>query len=575
MTDPSLDEAVRLHNAGKLREAEAIYRRVLQQQPANAVALHMLGVLAAETGHPVEAEQLVRRAVTLAPDYANAHSNLALILNTLGRHADAIAPAKRAVALLPRSADAHQNLGVALMGSGDLDGAIASLKAVLTLDPNHLHALTNLVTAMLLNGDVSEAVSLYRRAVDVAPSDVRLQDELVFYMQFDPHCDAAMLGAELRRWWQRHGAPLPRPTSYANDRDPMRKLRIGYVSPHFGDHVVGFNMLPLLQRHDRSQFEVTLYSNHPEHVETTKRFMAAADRWRDVAAMSDEQLARQIHDDGIDILVDLALHMPGNRLPVFARQPAPIQVSFAAYPASAGLETIRYRLTDPLLDPAGDDVLYLPSFWCYQPTGDEPAVNELPALRSGAVTFGCLSDSRKINDDVLRLWARVMRELPKSRLVLLLEKNHGSRRVLDLLAREAFDSSRVQWAPFTLRPSYLAYYHQIDLMLDTWPYNAHTTALDAAWMGVPTVTLIGQSAVGRAGLSQLTNLGLTELAAKDAEAFVRIAVKLANDRPRLAKLRATLRERMQESPICDAASITRAMETNYREIWKRFCGEPR
>jgi predicted O-linked N-acetylglucosamine transferase (SPINDLY family) len=267
--------------------------------------------------------------------------------------------------------------------------------------------------------------------------------------------------------------------------------------------------------------------------------------------------------------------MPGNRLPVFARQPAPLQISFAAYPASAGLETIQYRLTDAILDPIGDGALYLPSFWCYQPTGDEPAVNELPALQSDLITFGCLSDARKINDDVLRLWARVMRELPTSRLVLLLEKGHGTKRVLDVLARELIELSRVQWMPFTIRPSYLAYYHQIDLMLDTLPYNAHTTALDAAWMGVPTVTLLGQASLGRAGLSQLTNLGLTELAAKDAEEFVRIAVELANDQPQLARLRATLRERMRSSPICDATGIARAMETNYREIWKQSCDQPR
>jgi predicted O-linked N-acetylglucosamine transferase (SPINDLY family) len=575
MTDPSMDEALQLHDAGKLREAEAIYRRVLQQEPANAVALHMLGVLAVETGHPIEAEKLVRRAVTLRPDYANAQCNLALILNILNRHADAIAPAKRAVELSPRSADAHQNLGFALMGSGELHAAVLSFEAALTIDPNHLHALTNLATAMLLNGGISEAVELYRRAVDLAPRDVRLHDDLVFFMQFDPRCDAAQIRVELRRWWERHGAPLPRPSSYANDRDTLRKLRIGYVSPHFRDHVVGFNVLPLLERHDRSQFEITLYSNHPERSKTAARFLAVADRWRDIVAMNDEQVAGQIRDDGIDILVDLALHMPGNRLPIFARQPAPLQISFAAYPASAGLETIQYRFTDGMLDPVSDDGLYLPSFWCYQPTGDEPAVNVSPALQSGVITFGCLSDSRKINDEVLRLWAQVMREVPASRLVLLLEKGHGTKRVIDVLARESIDSSRVQWLPFTIRPSYLAYYHELDLMLDTLPYNAHTTALDAAWMGVPTVTLIGQSSVGRAGLSQLTNLGLTELAAKDAEEFVRIAVELANHRPRLAKLRASLRERMQKSPICDAAGIARAMETNYREIWRRWCEQTR
>ena len=254
-------------------------------------------------------------------------------------------------------------------------------------------------------------------------------------------------------------------------------------------------------------------------------------------------------EDRIDILVDVTLHMARNRLPVFARKPAPVQVTFAGYPGTTGLSTIDYRLTDPYLDPprprrrlyAERSVRLPDTFWCYDPLDSQPAVNALPALARGIVTFGCLNNFCKVNAVVLKLWAKVLKAVQRSRLTLLADEGTHCRHTLEVLAAEGVDRDRVKFVGHQPRPHYLRYYHGLDIALDTVPYNGHTTSLDALWLGVPVVTLVGPTVVGRAGLSQLTNLGLPGLIARSAEEFVGIAAGLAGDLPRLAGLRATLR----------------------------------
>jgi predicted O-linked N-acetylglucosamine transferase (SPINDLY family) len=350
--------------------------------------------------------------------------------------------------------------------------------------------------------------------------------------------------------------------------------------------VVGLNLLPLFRAHDHRQLEIFCYADviRPDHL--TQRFQAHADVWRNLLGQTDDQVAQLVREDRIDVLVDLALHTAYNRLLVFARKPAPVQVSFAGYPASTGLPAIDYRFTDPYLDPpaldysdSAEELVRLPdSFWCYDPLTDEPAVNSLPAHANGFVTFGCLNNFVKINDRVLALWAQVLRAVEGSRLLLLAPEGHFRRHTLERLEQLGISAARVVFVAHQPRPRYLELYHGIDLMLDTFPYNGHTTSLDALWMGVPVVTLVGGTTVGRAGLSQLTNLGLPELAAQAPEEFVRIAVQLAGDLPRLAGLRATLRERMQSSPLMDAPRFARGIEAAYRTMWHRWCarsGPPR
>ena len=286
-----------------------------------------------------------------------------------------------------------------------------------------------------------------------------------------------------------------------------------------------------------------------------------------------------VRQDKIDILVDLALHSANNRLLAFARKPAPVQVTWCGYPGTTGLSTIDYRLTDPHLDPPGDnDSCYseqsfrLPdTFWLYDPLIDPLPVNDLPALSNGFITFGCLNNFCKVNDGVLNLWANVLREVSRSRLLLMAP--HGQTRddILKKLKTHGIEEPRVEFANRQLRKYYFQSYNRIDLCLDTMPYNGHTTSLDACWMGVPTITLIGKTVVGRGGWSLLSNLRLTELAARTPEECIEITRQLAGNLPKLQELRSTLRERMQASPLMDGKRFARNLEEAFREMWRKWC----
>lgn len=295
--------------------------------------------------------------------------------------------------------------------------------------------------------------------------------------------------------------------------------------------------------------------------------------------MDDARLAEMIHQDKVDILFDLSQHSADNRLPVFARRPAPVQASFAGYPAGAGLEAIGYRISDKYLEGgllSGDSasherIFLIDSFWCFAPCGINLAVNDLPAKQSGTVTFGCLNNFCKINEPVLALWAQVLRRVKDSRLVILCPPGSQRQGTLKVLARHGVEATRVEFVEPLPRQGYLELYHRLDLVLDTFPYNGHTTSLDALWMGVPVVSLAGESPVSRAGLSQLSNLGLQQFAAQTEEEFVNVATGWAGDQLQLAHLRATLRGRMEASALMDAPRFARQIEDACRQMWRDWC----
>jgi predicted O-linked N-acetylglucosamine transferase (SPINDLY family) len=311
----------------------------------------------------------------------------------------------------------------------------------------------------------------------------------------------------------------------------------------------------------------------------TRQMQDQVQHWRTIAGRTDSQVAAMIREDRIDILVDLAMHAAHNRLLVFARKPAPVQVTWLSYPGSTGLSTIDYRLTDPHLDPPAlnethysEQSIYLPeSFWCFDPLDTQPAVNASPCAQTGIITFGCLNNFSKINDGVLSLWATLLKTVSNSRLMLLTPEGSARGRVLDRLTASGIGADRVEFASKQPLLEYRRTYHRIDIALDPFPCGGGTTSCDALWMGVPVVTLTGKTAVGRAGASILANAGLPELIAASGEEFVRIAADLANNQPRLAELRATLRQRLEASPLMDAPRFARNMEAAYRRMWREWC----
>jgi len=428
-------------------------------------------------------------------------------------------------------------------------------------------------------GQLDEAIAAYRRALELKPEHPGMHSNLVYTLHFHPDYTAQAIAGEQQRWNRQFGEPLKQfILPHANDRSPERPLRVGYVSPDFRQHVVGRNLMPLFEGHDRRNFEIFCYAGVVRPDSLTEEFRRRARQWRSTVRVGDEALAEMIRRDGVDILVDLTQHMEGNRLPMFARQPAPIQVSFAGYPDSTGLEAIEYRISDPYLeagiaDEGGgrrEQVCLIDSFWCYDSRGVEVEVNGLPARESGVLTFGCLNNFCKVSARALRLWARVLGRVADSRLVMRSAGGSHRQRTLEFLEREGIAARRVEFVKSCPQREYLELYHKLDIVLDTLPYNGHTTSLDALWMGAPVVSLAGETPVSRAGLSQLTNIGLPELVAYSEEDYVRIAVELAGNLPRLAALRATLRARMQASPLMDAPRFARNVETAYRSMWERW-----
>jgi protein O-GlcNAc transferase len=435
-------------------------------------------------------------------------------------------------------------------------------------------------------GDLDAAVTAYRQALTLDPDFADAHSNLLLCLHYRPDVDAAELFAEHQRWGEQHGAPLAAMiATHANARDPKRRLRIGYVSPDFRAHSVSHFIAPVLAHHERRHFEVYCYYNAHQVDATTERLKGLADHWRNIAHLTDAEVAALIGQDGIDILVDLAGHTAHNRLLLFARKPAPIQVTYLGYPDTTGLATIDYRLTDALTDPPGASerfhtealVRLSQGFLTYQPSAESPPVNALPTLGGDQITFGSFNNAAKLNTAVIALWAQILRALPHAHLILKaaqLGDADTAERFRQRFAEHAIAPERLQiLGAFASEGDHLKAYHGIDIALDPFPYNGTTTTCEALWMGVPVITLAGQTHAGRVGLSVLTQAGLSELITPTPEAYVERAIELAKDLPRLQALRQGLRARLAASALCDAHGFTQALETAYREMWERYCSE--
>jgi protein O-GlcNAc transferase len=569
-----------LHDKGQLDEAIAAFRRVIQLQPDHVQAYGNLGGVLGEQRQTDEAIASLRHAILLQPRFTEAYRNLATALREKQHLDEAIAQYQRILELQPNSPDVHFSLAMLQREQGRIEEATAACRASLKLMPNVAETHSTLGILLKDEGRLADSIEAYRRAMELKPEDARIHANFLYTILFDPSFNATAILHEHQQWNQRYAAPLAQGIEpHRNSPDPHRRLRIGYVSCDFRNHVVGRNIQPLFAHHDHSKFEIYCFSNVTRPDARTPEFQKLADKWHDIAAINDEELAKRVRDEQIDILVDLTLHMGGSRLLAFARKPAPVQVTFAGYPGTTGLTTIDYRLTDPYLDPSGmGDEFYseqsfrlAETFWCYDPLDAETTVNELPAIAAGHITFGCLSNFCKINDQVLSLWAKVLLATPKSKFLLMTPPGLVWDRVVNRLIERGISADRLEWVGHQTRHDYLQLYNRLDIGLDTLPYNGHSTSLESLWMGVPVITLPGSTVVGRAGVSQLSNLQLLELIAPTPDRFVEIAAELAADLPRLKNLRSTLRQRMQASPLMNAPRFARNIEAAYRQMWQTWC----
>jgi predicted O-linked N-acetylglucosamine transferase (SPINDLY family) len=580
LAEASFNLGVLLEQRGDLAAAIACFERAAELKPELPTVGQRLDGLRDRLGRAKRAQAGKGSDAPIERDSADLLVQLANTLSRQGRNEDAVRLFQRAVELRPKAVDLLTNLGLALMALQRMEEATASLRRALAIDPDVPETLCNLGNALIYCGMHEEGVAAYRRALAVSPRP-EFHSSLLFFLPFCPGYDENAIREETRLYGERLktrlGSAPPAPT---NDRDPERRLRVGYINGHFRDHCQTLFLSPLLSAHDRERFEIFCYSSTINPDKWTARYRSLADGWRSIADVGDEAATQQIREDRIDVLVDLGMHMDCGRLPILARKPAPVQMCWLAYPGTTGVEAIDYRVTDGYLDPPDHDervyaersIRLRDTFWCYSPLMDPiPEVAALPAQREGRITFGCLNNFLKVNAEVLALWACVLREVPDARLVLLIPQGEARHRVRDQLEKHGVDRGRLDLIDRMPRAQYLAQYSRIDIALDTFPYNGHTTSLDAWWMGAPVVTLVGKTVVGRAGLSQAMNLGLPELVAHSPDEFVAIAAGLSRDRVRLSDLRAGLRARMEGSPLMDAARFARNMEAEYRNAWRRWC----
>ncbi len=580
---------------GFTRDLEIEYRRIWQSwcqspqkgaisatNPKATITHHERGHALLLAGRAAEALPEFRAALEFDPHFVRAHFGAGTALLMLQRFEEAIAHYEEVVRLMPRHAEAYGNMAVAWSELRRHDEAIECCRRAIAIQPNYPLAHDNLAGSLQLVGRLDEAIEHHRRAVEQEPTSTMLHSNLLYALNYHPGYDSASLAAEHRAWAARHADPLTAASRpHANDPAPDRPLRVGYVSPHFKQHAVNFFVEPLLAAHDRSRFETYCYSDVACEDETTARLRNHAVAWREIVGRGDEEVAELIRRDRIDVLVDLTGHIAGgSRLPMFARKPAPVQVTYIGYQNTTGMKAMDYRLTDAYADPPGTtDAFYserlvrLPTtFFCYQPSADAPAVAPLPARERGFVTFLSANHFAKVTPGVLAAWARILNVVERSRLCVLADMTDGLRRHLrQSFAAAGVDPARLDLVQFLPRHKYLELIGSTDVALDPFPFNGHTTTCDCLWQGVSVVTLSGDDYRSRFGGSGLATLGLQELIATSVDDYVERAVALAGDLDRLAALRGSLRDRMAASPLLDFATFARDVETAYRQMWAEWC----
>ena len=483
----------------------------------------------------------------------------------------------------PGHADALHFMGLTGHRVRDLGFAMEYFERSIQARPNDALFHNNLGSILVQAGRTDEAAVFFRKALEIDPALHAARANLIFVMVLLESARPEDVYAEHVAWAKIHADPLlAQAKPHGNSRDPERRLRIGYVSADFRQHALSYFIEPALARHDSSAFEVFCYHSGRVVDDVTRRLAQYADHWDEIFDLDDTQATELIRSHGIDILVDLSGHLRDNRLLVFARKPAPIQVTYLAYPNTTGMSAIDYRFTDALCDPPGateryyrETLIRLPRcMWCYQPRADMPAVSSSPAMQNGGVTFASMNGASKVTTRMLSLWGRILGKVPGSRIVFATVPEQGQARIRDALSQAGVAVERISMHDRLPTEEFWALYQGIDIMLDTFPMNGGTTTCEALWLGVPVITRSGDIFQSRAGLSILGAMGLDELIAGSDDEYERIAVDLARDGVRLADLRAGLRERMRASPLTDARAFARDLEAAYRGIWRKWCVRP-
>ncbi|MFQ5471155.1 MAG: tetratricopeptide repeat protein, partial [Gammaproteobacteria bacterium] len=605
-------KALMLIKEGRLAEALQVLTGILQQAPQDAQIWFICGSLHGQLKHFPEAKQCLSKAIELQPDHAEAHVNLGNAFKALDNQDAALEQYREALRIRPDlhiawfnsailleqkkqldKAEKHyrqaiiyrpdylktySRLGDLLQTQMKLDKALDVYFQALRVQPNYVEGYAKVAVILCIGGRVGEGIDYFRKARALDPDSQPVHTNYLLALNYMPGSDFDGIYAEHLRWGE-HCRSQREKVVFHNAATEERRVKVGYVSGDFWEHAVAHYIEALLRHHDRSQVEVTCYSNCEKTDDMTKRLRNLADRWVSIVGLSDEQAAERIRSDGVDILVDLSGHTEGNRLGIFARHAAPVQVTYLGYPNTTGLKEMDYRLTDSWADPKtlNPDQYYTEElvrleggFLSYSPPEASVEVGALPALRQGYITYGSFNNLAKVNEQVIRVWSEILKAVPNSRLILKYTsmadagvKEHYWR----LFEAWGVERKRVELMPaLASRKAHLDLYNRVDIGLDPFPYNGTTTTCEALWMGVPVVVLAGNRHAGRVGVSLLSQAGLDEWIAEDEKTYIDLAVARAKEVEKLAKSRSGLRTQLQSSPLCDGKRLARQVEQAYREM---------
>jgi predicted O-linked N-acetylglucosamine transferase (SPINDLY family) len=560
-----------------MEEAVETYRQAGRLAPSVPEIWNNLANALSALGRRDDALAAVKKALSQRANFPEAHNTLGTLLEAQGKLSQAITTLEKAVKLRPDYVEALNNLGVALRRARRHEDARKTLEKALALKPDHASAHVNLGNTLLQEGRVAEAEDCFRRALDIRPGLNKARSNWLMTLNYRADLSAEEVFEAHKGFEDAHAKALPRPSAYANPREPARRLKVGYVSADYRAHSCAFFMEPLLEAHDREQVEVFCYADVSAPDATTKRLSGLADHWRTIAGVPDATVAGQVQADGIDVLVDLGGHSGENRLLVFARKPAPVQVSWLGYPNTTGLSAMDARLVDADTDPEGalatERLIRLDGgFLAYRP----PCAPPLAARPEGRpITFGSFNTLMKLGPAVVALWARLLHRVEGSRLLLkgsqLGEKSVRARYGA-LFAEHGIDAARLDLLPWVDDVAgHLNTYNMVDVALDPFPYAGTTTTCEALWMGVPVVTLAGDRHAARVGVSLLKRIGHPELIAADQDRYLDMAAALAADPARLAELKQSLRPAMEASPLLDGRRFAAQVEAAYRDLWTGWC----
>jgi predicted O-linked N-acetylglucosamine transferase (SPINDLY family) len=577
-----------LLDSGRWEEAANAARKAIQLAPRLTEAYSLLGAACFVGGKIDESIQASQKALSMDPKSYQALGNLGNSMMVSGRIDEAIQIYRRTTQLHPNSAGGWSNLGNALQQRAMTNDALQALTKATQLDPNLADAHNNLGNVYKDLAQMDIACEEYVKAIAIRPQMSTFHSNLVYAMWFCQGCEALEVYKESKKWADFLAEPLRKASAqHANVRDPNKRIKIGYVSSDFRDHPVGRLIRPLIENHDRTRFEVVLFSGVSRYDHLSQRIYSHADKVLNTRDDSDETLANRIRAEGIDICIDLTLHMGGSRMPAFARKPAPVQITYLAYCATSGMKSMDYCVSDANLDPAppgvneqdtlspfhSERILRLNGcYWCYSVSPEAPPVNQLPALAKGYPTFGSFNSFTKLNEVVIDVWARILREIPNARLFMVVPGGPSMQQTAaGKFAQRGVDPSRLTMSDITPFAIYFQHFLHVDVALDPYPYNGGTTTMDALFMGLPVVNLEGRWATARAGVTLLKNVGHPEWIGKSVDEYVQIAKDLVADLPALNQRRQQLRQVMINSPLMNGKNFALDMEAAYRRAWARYC----